>query len=105
MLSEIAVVKNKLFALANSRGIHFINPTSPFFIPILALALSDLTFSYFFPQSVSVYCCNVECLLICLPIIPQHIFPLLPGLYIKAVVTGRLTSLNFEDDTAKKNTA
>lgn len=38
-------------------------------------------------KSITVYCYNVSCLLICLPKIPQHTLPFLLGLHVRALLT------------------
>lgn len=91
MLSKIELVKNTVFAFANSRGNHFIKPTlSSYFGWSSSSSDPSVLFSIFSPnqtKSVTVYCYNVSCLLICLPIIPQHTLPFLLGLCVKALAS------------------
>lgn len=90
MLSKIELVKNTVFAFANSRGNHFIKPTPSSYFGWSSSSDPSVLFSIFSPnqtKSVTVYCYNVSCLLICLPIIPQHTLPFLLGLCVKALAS------------------
>lgn len=87
---KLSLWKTQFSHLQTAGGTTSSNPPSSYFGWSSSSSDPSVLFSIFSPnqtKSVTVYCYNVSCLLICLPIIPQHTLPFLLGLCVKALAS------------------